>query len=149
MTNPWEGFRLARPLTAEMLGQLPFPEPPRRSSLRVNGLPLRVADTPMMLRCANTSNFYGVATIELTRDVAASSVYDITLDVILRTEGEGGLVRRSAGRYSARVAVRDARPGKVLASWHLFQEATRRKPKGGLGIGPAYFKFELFVPEEI
>lgn len=142
-----EALRAAAQLAAEVGAAGPIPR--TTASLRANGLPLRIAGTPVMLRLVNASGFAATAVIDVAaQPLAGEGLMGIWIDTELRTQVRGSIVHGTTS-HTFPVDVTTTTPGRVLASWFLHQEATRRKPKGGQGSGPAHFRFELFIPEEV
>lgn len=129
----------------ETVGQLVLPLPPRRVRLTPASLPVRIGATPYFLRMVNSSGFTGDADVEVkVHRVSDPPTFIIDVAVTLTTYA----ATRAGITHS--LWLRDPpRPGTVAHAFHIFQEAVRRKSKGGEGLGPADFRFDVFVPQSI
>jgi hypothetical protein len=135
--NPWEEVDAA-------LGflQLQRRYPPRRAELRPGGLPVRIKDTPYLLRMVNSSGFEAQAHVALSVEPWPEQT--------LRIELTAKVLTFERGSTNTFVAVLPS-DGTGSAEWFAFQEA-RRKRRKGTGewrIGPAMFRFEIFTPKEV
>jgi hypothetical protein len=118
--------------------------------LRVNGPSVRIRDTPAHLRIANTSNFEATVTVSAHVIRAEPGYRKVSIDGWVTTWRLDASSSVTSTFSHDHYLSDEARPGVSLAEWFVFQEARRLKRNGArYGFGPAHFKFQLYIPDEI
>jgi hypothetical protein len=117
----------------------------RPFELRANGLPIAVCCTPALFRLTNSSSFQATAYGKLrTLPRPDMELTEIAFDITLTTA-----IKSTSLFYTYLVYTGDRAGIAVsLATWHSFIDA-RRRTKRGEGpwrVGPANFRFDLFIP---